>query len=138
MSRLPPRCVQLLFLALLLFELVVLVCRGESADKGNSESRRPAVSSSSTGAAVRAPSSSTTAAAAASSTGARSLFSSSSTGAAVNVPFIPDLLEFDLTISNGPCAPDGFVRSCVLVNGQFPGPTLVLVNGGSVRITVRN
>ena len=55
-------------------------------------------------------------------------------GPAAPVP----LFEFSLTISNGICAPDGFNRSCVLTNGVFPAPTVVLIAGGRVRVRVRN
>jgi len=51
---------------------------------------------------------------------------------------LPVIREFDLTLTNSPCAPDGFVRSCVLANGQFPAPTLVVNMFDRVRITVRN
>jgi len=59
---------------------------------------------------------------------------SAPTGPAAHAP----LFEFSLTISNGICAPDGFNRSCVLTNGMFPAPTVVLIAGGRVRVRVRN
>ena len=59
---------------------------------------------------------------------------SAPTGPAARVP----LFEFSLTISNGICAPDGFNRSCVLTNGMFPAPTVVLIAGDRVRVRVRN
>jgi FtsP/CotA-like multicopper oxidase with cupredoxin domain len=67
----------------------------------------------------------------------------SSTGAAIDLfsstgPAPLALFEFNLTITNGICAPDGFNRSCVLTNGQFPAPTLVVRNGDRLRILVRN
>ena len=35
-------------------------------------------------------------------------------------------------------APDGVTREMVYINGQFPGPTLIIQQGDSVEITVNN
>ncbi|KAJ7288878.1 laccase [Mycena rebaudengoi] len=42
----------------------------------------------------------------------------------------------DLTLSNGPVAPDGFTRSAVLVNGQVPGPLIVGNKGDEFNLNV--
>lgn len=45
---------------------------------------------------------------------------------------------YDLTISRGIIAPDGVEKSSLLVNGQFPGPTLEANWGDYFHITVHN
>ncbi|KAL8645414.1 MAG: hypothetical protein Q9210_006718, partial [Variospora velana] len=45
---------------------------------------------------------------------------------------------YDFTISRGFIAPDGVNRSVMLINGQFPGPTIEANWGDTFQITVRN
>ena len=45
---------------------------------------------------------------------------------------------YDLTITRGTIAPDGFNKSCFLVNGAFPGPTLEANWGDFFSVTVKN
>ncbi|KAI4146536.1 MAG: hypothetical protein L6R39_003427, partial [Caloplaca ligustica] len=45
---------------------------------------------------------------------------------------------YDLTISRGYIAPDGVNRSVILINNQFPGPTLEANWGDTFQITVHN
>ncbi|KAF2703097.1 multicopper oxidase [Pleomassaria siparia CBS 279.74] len=47
--------------------------------------------------------------------------------------------NFELTISNTTCNPDGHeARVCLLINNSLPGPTLIADWGDTLRITVRN
>jgi hypothetical protein len=41
-----------------------------------------------------------------------------------DTPYTGVTRYYDWTITKGPCAPDGVQTTCVLVNGQFPGPTI--------------
>lgn len=45
---------------------------------------------------------------------------------------------FDLSLTWGPVAPNGHVRNGILMNGQFPGPTLELNQGDNVEFIVHN
>lgn len=44
--------------------------------------------------------------------------------------------ELNLTWESG--APDGVAREQFMVNGQFPGPPLIMDEGDSVEVTVNN
>ena len=46
--------------------------------------------------------------------------------------------EHNFTIARGFISPDGFNKSAILVNGQFPGPTIEADYGDTFRITVHN
>ena len=48
----------------------------------------------------------------------------------------PRLFELILTWGKG--APDGFERDMILINDQFPGPTLEMNQGDDVEILVHN
>ncbi|KAJ7685843.1 Cupredoxin [Mycena rosella] len=43
-----------------------------------------------------------------------------------------------LDVVNAKLAPDGFSRSTVVVNGQYPGPPILLTKGDSLSVTVNN
>lgn len=45
---------------------------------------------------------------------------------------------FELLLTWGPVAPNGHVRNGILMNGQFPGPTLELNQGDDVEFIVHN
>ncbi|KAF1942947.1 laccase [Clathrospora elynae] len=47
-------------------------------------------------------------------------------------------VKYRLTISNATGAPDGFERPMLLVNGQYPGPTIVADWGDDLEIIVTN
>ena len=34
-------------------------------------------------------------------------------------------VEYWLSVQQGPCAPDGVVRTCMTFNGTVPGPTII-------------
>jgi FtsP/CotA-like multicopper oxidase with cupredoxin domain len=44
--------------------------------------------------------------------------------------------DFAITWEDG--APDGHVRKMFKINGQFPGPTMILDEGDDVVVTVKN
>jgi hypothetical protein len=46
--------------------------------------------------------------------------------------------KYNLVISNTTCAPDGIRRTCLLVNGQYPGPTIFADWGDTIEVTVKN
>lgn len=47
--------------------------------------------------------------------------------------------SYNLRIENTTCNPDGAgSRVCMLINGRFPGPTIVANWGDTIRVTVRN
>lgn len=46
--------------------------------------------------------------------------------------------KFELTLTLQECAPDGFKREMILVNGQFPGPLIEIDQGDEVEIMVHN
>ncbi|KAL4897298.1 multicopper oxidase-domain-containing protein [Aspergillus ambiguus] len=48
------------------------------------------------------------------------------------------LVEYTLTLSEGMVSPDGYIRPGIVINGQFPGPTLEASWGDTLRITVHN
>jgi len=45
---------------------------------------------------------------------------------------------YDWTITKGPCAPDGVEDTCLLANGQFPGPTIEANWGDWIEVKVQN
>ena len=45
---------------------------------------------------------------------------------------------FSLTLTWEPAAPDGFTRNIIKMNGQFPGPELVVDQGDDVEFLVWN
>ncbi|CAG8609775.1 4203_t:CDS:2, partial [Racocetra fulgida] len=45
---------------------------------------------------------------------------------------------FDLTLSKGTMAPDGFTRDMLLINGQFPGPLISAYKGDTIVLNVKN
>ena len=45
---------------------------------------------------------------------------------------------YDFTVSRGVLSPDGVNRSMILINGQFPGPTVEANWGDTISVTVRN
>lgn len=48
------------------------------------------------------------------------------------------VVEHHWTLSNQDIAPDGFVRTASLINGQYPGPLLALNKGDTAYVTVHN
>ncbi|KAF2196616.1 hypothetical protein GQ43DRAFT_382858 [Delitschia confertaspora ATCC 74209] len=47
--------------------------------------------------------------------------------------------SFDLSITNTTCNPDGNgARVCMLINNQYPGPTITANWGDTIRVTLRN
>ncbi len=46
--------------------------------------------------------------------------------------------SYDFTISRGSLSPDGYKKDMILVNGQFPGPTIEANWGDTIRVTVTN
>ncbi|KAK5122674.1 hypothetical protein LTR85_003937 [Meristemomyces frigidus] len=46
--------------------------------------------------------------------------------------------HYDWTVSKGSCAPDGVELTCLLVNDQFPGPTIEANWGDWVEVTLTN
>ncbi|KAL4898445.1 multicopper oxidase-domain-containing protein [Aspergillus ambiguus] len=48
------------------------------------------------------------------------------------------LVEYDLVVSHQSIAPDGYERPGLVVNGQYPGPTIEANWGDTLRITVHN
>ncbi|KAK4124430.1 multicopper oxidase [Parathielavia appendiculata] len=46
--------------------------------------------------------------------------------------------EFWLSVVEGPCAPDGYQRTCMTFNGTIPGPTIIADWGDEVIIHVTN
>lgn len=47
-------------------------------------------------------------------------------------------VKFELDLTWGPVAPDGYQRNGILMNGQFPGPVLELNAGDDVEFLVHN
>ncbi|KAF2005811.1 multicopper oxidase [Amniculicola lignicola CBS 123094] len=49
------------------------------------------------------------------------------------------IVDYQLVITNTTCNPDGHgARLCMLINNQYPGPTITANWGDTLRITVRN
>ncbi|MCJ1354255.1 MAG: hypothetical protein MMC33_004242 [Icmadophila ericetorum] len=53
-------------------------------------------------------------------------------------PITGVIRPYDFTISRGYLAPDGVNKSVLLVNGQFPAPTIEVNWGDTIQVTVRN
>jgi FtsP/CotA-like multicopper oxidase with cupredoxin domain len=61
-----------------------------------------------------------------------SLEASSTTG------YIQQTKRFELNVTWESWAPDGVQRQQTLINGQFPGPPLIMDEGDDVEVTVNN
>ena len=48
------------------------------------------------------------------------------------------IVHFPLTLTWEPAAPDGYTRNIIKMNGQFPGPQLVVDQGDEVEFLVWN
>jgi Multicopper oxidase len=46
--------------------------------------------------------------------------------------------KYNFVITNTTCAPDGIKRTCSLINGQYPGPTIFADWGDMIQVTVKN
>ena len=46
--------------------------------------------------------------------------------------------DYSFTVARGLIAPDGFNKTALLVNGQFPGPTIEANHGDTFNVTVYN
>ncbi|KAF2674276.1 laccase [Microthyrium microscopicum] len=46
--------------------------------------------------------------------------------------------SYNMEITNTTCAPDGISRTCLLINGQYPGPTIVADWGDTIQVTLKN
>lgn len=46
--------------------------------------------------------------------------------------------QFDLTVTWAKGSPNGVKRDMILINGQFPGPTIEVDEGDEVVVTARN
>ena len=55
-----------------------------------------------------------------------------------NAPVTGVVRNYDFTISRAALSPDGFQKSMILVNGQYPGPTIEANWGDTIQVTVRN
>jgi len=53
-------------------------------------------------------------------------------------PAMAAVRSFDFTVAPTIAAPDGMSRSILAVNGQFPGPAIVVDRGDIIQINVRN
>jgi len=54
-------------------------------------------------------------------------------------PNTGQVVSYNLRIENTTCNPDGAgSRVCMLINGRYPGPTIVANWGDTIRVTVRN
>jgi hypothetical protein len=45
---------------------------------------------------------------------------------------------YNFEITNTTCAPDGILKQCLLINNQYPGPTVYADWGDKISITVKN
>ncbi|SLM35034.1 multicopper like protein [Lasallia pustulata] len=64
--------------------------------------------------------------------------SASNTNPYTNSPNTGVVRSYDFTIERGTIAPDGFERSVILINGQFPGPTIEANWGDTIQVTTHN
>ncbi|KAJ7127292.1 Cu-oxidase-domain-containing protein [Mycena crocata] len=60
------------------------------------------------------------------------------TGAALDAPVAVVAHKVTMNVVNAKLAPDGFTRSTVVVNGQYPGPPILINKGDSLSVTVNN
>lgn len=51
---------------------------------------------------------------------------------------LAETINYNFNIVNANLAPDGFSRSTVVVNGQFPGPLISANKGDTVNVLVQN
>lgn len=51
---------------------------------------------------------------------------------------LPSTRHFDFTITWTQNTPDGIARNMFMVNGQFPGPKIELIQGDSVVVKLKN
>lgn len=51
---------------------------------------------------------------------------------------LPSTRHFDFTVTWAQNAPDGVERNMFMVNGQFPGPKIELIQGDSVVVKLKN
>ena len=54
------------------------------------------------------------------------------------VPETGNTVEKWLSIEQGPCAPDGYNRTCMTINGTMPGPTIIADWGDNLILHVTN
>lgn len=54
------------------------------------------------------------------------------------VPDTGHIAEYWLSAVEGPCAPDGYNRTCMTFNGTIPGPTIIANWGDTVKVHVTN
>ncbi|KAK3314568.1 Cupredoxin [Apodospora peruviana] len=54
------------------------------------------------------------------------------------VPDTGKTVEYWLSVQQGPCSPDGYVRTCMTFNGTVPGPTIIADWGDTLVIHVTN
>ncbi|MCJ1479893.1 hypothetical protein MMC06_000047 [Schaereria dolodes] len=64
--------------------------------------------------------------------------SASNTNPYTSSPNTGVVRSYDWTIARGTVAPDGLERSMLLVNGQYPGPTIEANWGDTIQVTVHN
>ncbi|PGH10994.1 hypothetical protein AJ79_05145 [Helicocarpus griseus UAMH5409] len=50
----------------------------------------------------------------------------------------PDVRRFEIDLTWQNASPDGFERKVILINGQFPGPQLDIIEGDEVEVVVKN
>lgn len=50
----------------------------------------------------------------------------------------PSTRRFDFTVTWAQNAPDGVERNMFMINGQFPGPKLEVIQGDNVVVKLRN
>lgn len=55
-----------------------------------------------------------------------------------NSPDTGVVRHYNFTIARQPLAPDGLERPMILVNGQYPGPTIECNWGDTIEVTVNN
>ena len=55
-----------------------------------------------------------------------------------NTPHTGMIRRYDWTIRRGYKSPDGYNRSVILINDQYPGPTIEANWGDTIQVTVRN
>ena len=55
-----------------------------------------------------------------------------------NSPTTGAVRRYNFTVARQTLAPDGFEREMILVNGQYPGPTIEANWGDTIEVTVNN
>lgn len=55
-----------------------------------------------------------------------------------NSPTTGRVRRYNFTVARQTLAPDGFEREMILVNGQYPGPTIEANWGDTIEVTVNN